>query len=226
MVITYTGSLGVSATDMLYLNGLKLAELEPELKTRMREILPDYLNIRNPVDCSFSMTPAQVKALIEIGTESLNVQSFIIILQGEMMASFIGPVKSVDTQGKPILCCVACKEFMMDDVIKMEQAGVPVYSTSEMSAGVLGEMYRYAQRCNQHETKASTLPLTDEVVLVDNDPISELTTFGRAAPPAPGRAPRRARRRPRPIAPGRPHAQARAAGGRSDAGGLQDSWCA
>jgi len=172
MVITYTGSLGVSATDMLYLNGLKLAELEPELKTRMREILPDYLNIRNPVDCSFSMTPAQVKALIEIGTESLNVQSFIIILQGEMLASFIGPVKSVDTQGKPILCCVACKEFMMNDVIKMEQAGVPVYSTSEMSAGVLGEMYRYAQRCNRHETKASTLPLTDEVILVDNDPIS------------------------------------------------------
>lgn len=172
MVITYTGSLGVAATDRLYLNGMKLAELEPKLKARMREILPDYLNIQNPVDCSFSMTPEQVKSLLEIGMESPHVHSFIIILQGEMLGSFVGSVKSVDTRGKPILCCVACKEFMMDDVIKMEQAGVPVYSTPEMSADVLGQMHRYARLSHQHETTAITQALTDEVFLLDNDPIS------------------------------------------------------
>ncbi len=172
MVITYTGSLGVAATDRLYLNGLRLAELEPELKARMRKILPDYLNIQNPVDCSFSMTPEQVKALVEIGTQSLDVHSFIIILQGEMLGSFIDPLKSVDTGGKPMLCCVACKEFMMEDVIKMEQAGVPVYPTSELSAEVLADMYRYARRCHRDETLQITMPLSDEVVLIDDDPIS------------------------------------------------------
>ena len=34
-VITYTGSLGVAATDMIYSTGLKLAELELHLKTRL-----------------------------------------------------------------------------------------------------------------------------------------------------------------------------------------------
>ena len=168
MVITYTGSLGVAATDMLYLNDLKLSELEPDLKVRMREILPDYLNLRNPVDCSFSMTPEQVKALIEIGTESREVQSFIVIIQGEMLGSFVAPLKSLNTGGKPILCCVACKEFMIDDVIKMEQAGFPVYATPEMSAEVLGEMCRYAGRCKKMETQAVATPLTDEVVVIDN----------------------------------------------------------
>ena len=172
MVITYTGSLGVAATDRLCLNDLRLAELEPELKAQMREILPDYLNIQNPVDCSFSMTPAQVKALVEIGTQSLDVHSFIIILQGEMLGSFIDPLKSVDTKGKPMLCCVACKEFMMEDVIKMEQAAVPVYPTSELCAEVLAEMYRYDRQRRQPETLPIKTPLTDEVVLIDNDPIS------------------------------------------------------
>lgn len=172
MVITYTGSLGVAATDMLYLKGLTLAELEPGMKARLREILPDYLNIQNPVDCSFSMTPAQVKALLEIGTESLSVQGFIIILQGEMLGSFIEPVKSVDARGKPIVCCVACKEFMMENVIKMEQAGIPVYSTSEMCAEVLGEMYRYAHRCRRAENDVRACRLRDETITIDRHPIS------------------------------------------------------
>ncbi len=57
LVITYTGSLGVATTDMLYRNNLKLAELEAHLKKRLASVLDDYLNVQNPVDCSFSMNP-------------------------------------------------------------------------------------------------------------------------------------------------------------------------
>ena len=72
MVITYTGSLGVAATDMLYLSGMRLAELEPYFQQRLKNALPEFANIGNPIDCSFSMTPEQVKNLIEIGVEHRN----------------------------------------------------------------------------------------------------------------------------------------------------------
>ena len=171
MVITYTGSLGVAATDTLYLNNLKLGVLEPHLENRLKTILPDYLNIQNPVDCSFSMDPEQVKNLIEIGVESREMHSFIVIIQGEMLGSFVDTLKSIDYKGKPIVCCVACKEFMMDNVIKMEQAGIPVYSTAETAAEMLGEMYDYGIRQQKAIMDAIVSKLSRETVFVDNVPV-------------------------------------------------------
>jgi RimJ/RimL family protein N-acetyltransferase len=154
LVVTYAGSLGVAATDMLYASNLRLAELEPHLKDRLASVLDDYLNIQNPVDCSFSMSPEQVKKIIEIGVQSEDVNSLIVIAQGEMLDSYVDTLASIDYRGKPVLCCVACREFMMDHVIRMEQKGIPVYSTPEMAAEVLGEMYHYGRKRNEVKIKA------------------------------------------------------------------------
>ena len=52
-------------------------------------------------------------------------------------------MKSIDYRGKPIIACVAGKEFAMPDVIKMEKAGIPVFSTPEEVADALAVMYRH-----------------------------------------------------------------------------------
>jgi acyl-CoA synthetase (NDP forming) len=71
------------------------------------------------------------------------VGGFIVVIQGEILGSFVETLKGIDAQGKPVLACVACKEFMMEDVIRMEKAGIPVYSTVEMAAEALAAMRRY-----------------------------------------------------------------------------------
>lgn len=144
LVITYTGSLGVAATDMLDTCNMRLAELEPHLKKELASVLDGYLNVQNPVDCSFSMDPEQVKKIVEIGVKSQHINGFIVIVQGEMLDSYVDTLSAIDYNDKPVLCCVACKEFMMDHVIRMEQKGIPVYSTPEMAVEVLGEMYRHS----------------------------------------------------------------------------------
>lgn len=143
MVVTYAGSLGVAATDTLYLQGLRLAELEPELKTRLLRIIPDYVRNVNPVNFSFSMEPDQLRRSIEIGLESEDVSGFIVVIQGELLGAFVDVLAGMDYRGKPILGCVACREFMMDEVIRMEKAGIPVFSTVEMAAEALATMRRY-----------------------------------------------------------------------------------
>jgi acyl-CoA synthetase (NDP forming) len=143
LVVTYTGSLGVAATDTLYLNGLRLAELEPALKSRLRKIMPDYVETLNPVDYSFSMDPQQVRETLALGGESADVSAFIVVIQGEILGSFVDVLTGSDLQGKPVVACVACKEFMLADVIRMEKAGIPVYSTVEMAAEALAAMRRY-----------------------------------------------------------------------------------
>lgn len=171
MVITYTGSLGVAATDMLYLSDMRLATLEPYFQKRLKNVLPDYANIANPIDCSFTMNPQQVKNLIEIGAESNDVHSYIVIIQGEILGSFVDVMKDIDYKDKPVVCCVACKEFMIDEVVKMERAGIPVYSTAEMAAEVLGEMYHYGVRRRSAISDSIARHLTKDTLSVDNMPV-------------------------------------------------------
>ena len=146
MVISYTGSLGVAAADALSLNGMRPAELDAETRQYLEQILPPYVGCNNPVDYTFDMNAEQVRKTIEIGLRSKEISSFIVILQAEILDTYVKELKEIDFGNKPILSCVPCKEFAIEEVIALEQAGIPVYSTPEEAVRVLATMYRYRMR--------------------------------------------------------------------------------
>jgi acyl-CoA synthetase (NDP forming) len=150
-IITYAGSLGVIAADAITDNDMRLAELEPRLKERLRKLLPDYVSGMNPVDYTFSQDAQTVKKTIEIGVESEDVGSFIVVLQAEILESYVSTLESIDYKGKPIIACVAGKEFALQNVIKMEKAGIPVLSTPEEVADALAIMYRHQRRVKKEK---------------------------------------------------------------------------
>lgn len=150
-IITYAGSLGVIAADAITDNGMRLSDLEAPLKDRLKNLLPDYVCGMNPVDYTFSQDAETVKRTIEIGVDSDDVGSFIVILQAEILESYPDTLKSIDYKGKPIIACVAGKEFAMSGVIKMEKAGIPVFSTPEQVADALGIMYRHHKRIKREK---------------------------------------------------------------------------
>jgi acyl-CoA synthetase (NDP forming) len=153
-IITYAGSLGVIAADAITDNGMRLSELEPHLKERLKRLLPDYVCGMNPVDYTFSQDAETVKRTIEIGVDSDDVGSFIVVLQAEILESYVEALKSINYRGKPIIACVAGKEFAMHDVKKMENAGIPVFSTPEQVADALGIMYRHQKRVKRQISPA------------------------------------------------------------------------
>jgi acyl-CoA synthetase (NDP forming) len=144
LVISYTGALGVAAADTLSLNGMDLAELDDNTKKYLLEVLPPYVGCNNPVDYTFDMNAIQVRKTMEIGLQSDRVGSFIVILQAELLATYTAEFAQIDLKGKPVLCCVPSREFVMKEVIALEQAGFPVYSTPEEAAKTLATMYSYA----------------------------------------------------------------------------------
>lgn len=146
LVISYTGSLGVAAADALSLNNLQLAELGGETYRQLREIVPPYVGCNNPVDYTFDMNAALVSKTIEIGLHDQKISSFILILQAEILETYVQALPKIDLQGKPLLCCVPCREFAMDEVIALERAGIPVYSTPEEAVEILAAMYRYKRQ--------------------------------------------------------------------------------
>lgn len=150
-IITYAGSLGVIAADAVTDNKMRLSDLEPDLKERLKKLLPEYVGGLNPVDYTFSQDAETVRKTIEIGVLSQDVGSFIVVLQAEILGSYVDILKNIDYRGKPIMACVAGKEFALDDVIKMEKAGIPVLSTPDMAAEAIAVMYRHSQRVRSKE---------------------------------------------------------------------------
>ena len=149
LVVSYTGSLGVATADALTLKGMRLAQVDGATRSRLEKILPPYVGAQNPVDCTFDQNAGQLKEIIEAGLESDAIGSFVVILQAEILRSYVDALEEIDFQGKPILACVPCKEFAMEDVIAAEKAGFPVYDTPEKAVTALAAAYRYALNTGQ-----------------------------------------------------------------------------
>lgn len=143
MVITYSGSQGITATDTLNEEGLGLATLQEETREELVEMIPDIIEGTNPTDLTFDQSPEQVRKIIEIAKEDEEVGGFIVNLQPEILQDYVDKFSNLDSGGKPVLLSVTGREFVMDTVVDMENLGYPIFVTSERAAKVVSEMWRY-----------------------------------------------------------------------------------
>jgi len=141
-VITYAGSLGVASADAISMSGLKLAELSKDVKEDIRKLMPSFVGSFNPLDLTFEQTPEQVKKVIEIVLKSQMIGSIIVIIQTEKFSSYVDTLRTIDYKRVPVFVVVFGKEFVIDDVIKLEKAGIPVYTTPEQAVEVIATMWR------------------------------------------------------------------------------------
>lgn len=144
MVITYSGSQGITATDTLSEMGVGLADLSKPTKESMKEHIPDLVATINPADLTFEQNPEQVRRIIEIAARDENVGGIMANLQPEILNSYVEEMKDIDTNGKTVVFSVTGREFAMDGVIGLEALGFPIYSTPERASEVLATMHRHS----------------------------------------------------------------------------------
>lgn len=143
MVITYSGSQGITATDTLNENGLELAALQENTKKEIEETIPDIIEGSNPADLTFDQTPEQVREIIETAKEDEEVGGFIANLQPEILDKYVKEFEGLKNGEKPVLISVTSREFAMDEIVDMENIGYPVFATPERAAKVASEMWDY-----------------------------------------------------------------------------------
>lgn len=143
MVITYSGSQGITATDTLIEHGLGLADLSEETEKEIKRIIPEVIEGTNPADLTFDQSPEQVEKIIETAAEDEEVGGFVANLQPEILKSYVDNFEKIDSKGKPVYVSVTGKEFAMDEVIEMEKIGYPVFATPERAAQIASETFTY-----------------------------------------------------------------------------------
>ncbi len=146
LIISYTGAMGVTATDTCYEQGIRLAGLSEDSLERLKKIVPPYVTAKNPVDLTFDQTPQQVADIIDICSRDEDVGGVVIVIQAEIADRYADIIGQVNLRGKPLLISIPARNFVIEPAIRLEQMGFPVYDAPETAVTVLAKMHRFREQ--------------------------------------------------------------------------------
>ena len=148
-MITNGGGMGVLATDALYKNGLRLAELSEESKKTLRKSMPPIVNIRLPLDIGGDADDKRFAAALDAVSNDPNVDALMVItlFQTPGADSRVASMlihRSMETK-KPIIVVSPGGSYAQVHNDMMESSGVPVYDSEDLAAKSLRALIGYSK---------------------------------------------------------------------------------
>ena len=164
-IITISGGAGILMTDECISGGMSLAQLAPSTLEKLREIVPSFGSLLNPIDVTasvFNETTLMQRAL-QVIVDDPNVDCLALIsasLQGELAHSIAqGIVEVMEKTTKPLfLCWSARDELAMDCYAALDAAGLPHYKSPVRCGRALLAVWSYAEAKRRYELQRSDMP--------------------------------------------------------------------
>lgn len=151
-VITYSGALGIVATDQVVAEGLTMAELGPRTLTTLNAVSPDWQHLGNPADLwsAAEVDPAEAArtcfSAILADPEVDQVLAVMLAVPNvdfdEFREVFAG--LRADHPDKP-LHLVMYGSLRETWTAALEGLGIPVYETMRLAVRSIGATVRHAQ---------------------------------------------------------------------------------
>ncbi|UCC91350.1 MAG: CoA-binding protein [Candidatus Aenigmatarchaeota archaeon] len=148
-IITDGGGFGVLLADHVINNGLKLAKMGKETVDSLRNKMPPYVIIKNPIDLTGDADVERYHNALNAVIKDPNVDmvGLIVLLQvprlgGEIVDTIINAFKS---SKKPIFVISAGGDYT--EVLKktMEDVGIPTFSYPQSAAKAMKVLYEFGQ---------------------------------------------------------------------------------
>ncbi|MFB3168543.1 acetate--CoA ligase family protein [Neobacillus sp. 179-C4.2 HS] len=148
--IVISGATGIMIADNLSEVNHQLAELSEETKQRLREVVPSYLPIENPVDIASTLmtNPILYKHCIQTLVDAEEVDSLIVHLPigvdmgGMKFANDI--IEVANTTEKPIIVLTVGSEQSMGDVRKvLNKNNVSAFNSVQSATKALSYLLKY-----------------------------------------------------------------------------------
>ncbi|MFW5902381.1 MAG: acetate--CoA ligase family protein [archaeon] len=149
MIITNGGGYGVLSADEVINQGLKLAEIKPGLKKKLREIIPKYGDIGNPLDLLGDADSDRYKKVLKILEKAEGIDAVICVQLFQtdpMEEEAIEPVFEFnENSDKPIIVVTAGAGKVREIKEKLENDGIPVFNTPNRAVDALRSMVKYEE---------------------------------------------------------------------------------
>ncbi|MEM2794763.1 MAG: CoA-binding protein, partial [Thermofilaceae archaeon] len=163
VILTNGGGAGVMATDAAEVYGVKLMDIPRDLAERLRNYMPPFGSVYNPVDLTGMALKEQYKgALVELLKDN-RVDAVVVLYchtavtnPREIADAIIEARVETGTQ-KPIMVSLIGGEECVKEMQRLTGEGVPAYESPEKALAAMGAIYRY-KRLKEKLAKPKTFP--------------------------------------------------------------------
>jgi acetyltransferase len=152
-IVTNAGGPGVLATDEVIGGGGQLAELTPETKAALDQVLPPHWSGSNPIDILGDAGPERYAQAVEAAVQAEGSDAALVILTPQAMTDSAKTAQGLQAffekfQGKrnspPLLASWMGGEEVLAGEEILNQAGIPTFSYPDTAARMFNYMWRYA----------------------------------------------------------------------------------
>jgi len=166
VILTNAGGPAVLATDALILSGGQLAELAPETREQLNQILPPHWSRGNPIDILGDADPERYAKALEIAARDPNADGLLVILTPQAMTDPTRTaelLKNYANVGKPVLASWMGGPQVEAGERILNSAGIPTFPYPDTAARAFQYMWSYTYNLRGiYETPALPAGLPEE----------------------------------------------------------------
>jgi acyl-CoA synthetase (NDP forming) len=155
-IITTSGSLGALAADVAVSSGLTVPPLSPLVVKQAREISPDWMNVKNPLDIGPAGIFGKLLPMLLADREIDMVLAIMVIPYvavrhfknvGMTAKDWFGDIASIRERypDKPLLGVVVGHPAYVDDITSLCGRSIPVFTSPEPAAQALAAFWSYSK---------------------------------------------------------------------------------
>ena len=149
-IITNAGAPAILASDHLYARGGKLAQLSDYTIQALKQFLPSYCSIKNPVDIYEEATVDRFRNVLGICLKDQNSNGFLVIYTPQGGTDPIALAETISeltkNTGKPILTALMGESDNCREARRiLQQRGAPSFVTPEEAVSTFIQMYSYTR---------------------------------------------------------------------------------
>ncbi|MEM7813803.1 MAG: CoA-binding protein [Candidatus Aenigmatarchaeota archaeon] len=147
-IVTNGGGIGVLCADEVVEQGLQLAQPAKATLAKIKQTIPQYAAIGNPLDLTADSTPEMYKAALEALLSDKTVDAALIIVLFQvpsMEPSIVDILKDAQRFKKPLVVCATGGEFTAMNRRLLEKAGIPTYPSPDRAVRALAALVQYGK---------------------------------------------------------------------------------
>ncbi|MDY6769423.1 MAG: CoA-binding protein [Candidatus Nanohaloarchaea archaeon] len=146
-VVTNGGGFGVLTADALEERGLQLAEFSTASREQLRDVVPDYGNVENPLDLVGDADTERYERSLEVLGRDDAIDGLIVIpllqplpLDSDVIDTI---VNFREEYAKPVVVCMTGGEYTDLHAENLEKNEVAAYPSPQRAADAMQALYQY-----------------------------------------------------------------------------------
>ena len=148
-ILSNGGGAAIVATDECEKHGINIVDLTEDTREKIKNIVPEYASISNPVDTAAAVSYKIYREAIEALLHDPNVDALIVIYVHTLMSNARPPAAAVaemkkETQ-KPIITCWLGGVGTEEGIEILKIGGLPNYSVPERAVRALAALIRHRE---------------------------------------------------------------------------------